>query len=319
MVRFSKVLITGGAGFIGSHIVNRLLKNGWEVTVLDNLFTGKIENIEAHLNSTAFRLAESDVRNYRILKQYFDNVDCVIHLAAITSVPFSMKQPSLAHEVNVIGTSNVLKTCIECGVKRIVHMSSSAVYGEPNYLPIDEGHPTSPISPLAASKLTAESHCKDFYESHGLETIVLRLFNAYGIRQDAGDEGGVVANFVDRVRRGLPLVVYGNGTQTRDFVHVNDVVEATLLALETKDATGEIFNIGYGTCTTISNLTRLIQELAGSDLQIMFKDDRPGDIKRSHANIEKARQTLGYNPRIALREGLKLLLEEDLKSRKEKT
>lgn len=311
MSRFSKVLITGGAGFIGSHLVDRLLQKGFEVTVFDNLSTGKIKNIESHLHNSAFHFAEGDVRAYSLLKQHVETVDCAIHLAAVASVPSSVKQPSLAHEVNATGTLNLLKACVESGIKRILYMSSSAVYGEPSYLPIDEKHPTSPISPLAASKLAAEDYCKAFHESHALETVVFRLFNAYGSRQNTGDEGAVVANFVERLRNGLPLIVYGNGTQTRDFVHVNDIVEAILLALENRDARLEIFNIGFGISTPINELARLLKIAAGSDLRIIFEDSRVGDIKRSHANIEKARKMLGYTPRIALQEGLKLLLEEN--------
>jgi UDP-glucose 4-epimerase len=309
MGEFGRVLVTGGAGFIGSHLVNRLLKNGADVVVLDNLFSGKMNNIRDHLDAGTFHFVKGDIRDNVFLKKNVVDTDLAVHLAAVVSVPLSVKRPSLAHEVNAAGTLNLLNACLECGAKRVVFASSSAVYGEPEHLPIDENHPTRPISPLATSKLTAEQHCKVFHESYGLETVILRLFNVYGPRQSADDEGAVVARFMKRIRQNLPLIIYGDGKQTRDFVHVNDVVEAFILALTKGNAAGEVFNIGSGTSVTINALAETIRDLAKQNVQTIHQDTRLGDIRHSHAKIERAKKRLGYNPSISLREGLKPFIE----------
>jgi len=311
---FSSVLVTGGAGFIGSHLVNRLINENVNVVVLDNLFNGSLKNVEAHIEEDSFRFVNGDVCDFKNLKRVVADVECVVHLAAVTSVPFSVEQPTLTHKVNAIGTLNLLKACLDSNVERFVFTSSCAVYGEPHYLPIDEEHPVSPLSPYAVSKLAAEHHCKVFHESHGLKTVILRLFNVYGFGQGMNGEGGVVAKFIEQIRSGLPLIIYGNGEETRDYVHVKDVVDAVLLALKNEDAAGEIFNIGSGKHTSVNQLAKTVTDLVGVDLDAIYEEPRLGDIKQSFANIRKAKKSLGYHPRITLRDGLKLLLREEVKN-----
>jgi len=303
-----RVLITGGAGFIGSHLVNRLMDGNVNVIVLDNLFSGSLKNVEAHIEDSRFRFVNGDVRDFEVLKRLVTEVECVIHLAAVTSVPFSVEEPVLTHEVNVTGTLNLLKACLDSEVEHFVFASSCAVYGESHYLPINEEHPVSPISPYATSKLAAEHYCRVFHESYGLKAVVLRLFNVYGPYQDAKGENGVVAKFMEHLRRGLPLIIYGDGEQTRDFVHVEDVVDAVLLVLKHEATIGEVFNIGSGKPTSVNELAKDVLDLAGVNLGVKYEKPRLGDVKHSFANIEKAGKKLGYEPTILLHKGLKSLL-----------
>ena len=296
-------------GFIGGHLVNRLMHDNVNVIVLDNLFSGSLKNVGAYIEDNHFQFVNGDVRDFKVLKRSVANVKCVVHLAAITSVPFSVGEPTLTHKVNAIGTLNLLKACLDCEVERFVFASSCSVYGEPCYLPINEEHPISPVSPYAVSKLAAERHCRAFHETYGLRTVILRLFNVYGSGQGLNGEGGVVAKFIERLRCKLPLVIYGDGTQTRDFVHVEDVVDAILLALNSENAAGEVFNIGFGKPTSMNYLAKTVLDLACEDLDVIYEESRLGDIKQSFANIEKAKKILGYNPRIMLQDGLKSLLQ----------
>jgi UDP-glucose 4-epimerase len=281
------------------------------VVVLDNLYGGSSKNVEAHIENSHFRFVNGDVRDFEVLKRLVADVDCVVHFAAVTSVPFSVKEPVLTHEVNVAGTLNLLKACLDSKVERFVFTSSCAVYGEPHYLPVNEDHPVFPVSPYATSKLTAEHYCRVFFKSYGLKTVVLRLFNVYGLGQGVNGEGGVIAKFMEHLRLGLPLIIYGDGEQTRDFVHVEDVVDAVLLVLKNKDIEGEVFNVGSGSCTSINNLAKNVIELAPANLGVAYGEHRLGDVRHSFANIEKARKELGYEPKISLHEGLKSLLREE--------
>lgn len=308
MTRFSSVLVTGGAGFIGGHLVNRLMNDNVNVVVLDNLSNGSLKNVEAYIEDSHFRFVNGDVCDFEHLKRAVADVECVVHLAALTSVPFSVKTPDLTHKVNAIGTLNLLKACLDSEVDRFVFASSCAVYGEPHYLPIDEKHTVSPVSPYAVSKLAAEHYCKVFHDSYGLKTVILRLFNAYGSGQGMNGEGGVVAKFMERIRCKLPLIIYGDGEQTRDFVHVEDVVDAVLLALKRDDAVDEVFNIGSGKHISVNHLARIILDLTNADLDAIHEKPRLWDIRQSYANIKKAKESLGYNPRIMLQDGLKSLL-----------
>jgi UDP-glucose 4-epimerase len=305
------VLVTGGAGFIGSHLVDKLLSEGWKVIVLDNLFSGSLKNIEAHFGDDRFRFVEADVRDSEALDRAVTGVDYVVHLAAVASVPLSVREPCLTHDVNSTGTLKLLKACLAHGIGRLVFASSCAVYGEPRFLPVDEGHPTLPVSPYAASKLAAERCCMVFHEAYGLGTVVLRLFNVYGVRQGMNGEGGVVFEFAERLRSGSALKVYGDGSQTRDFVCVDDVVDAFLLAMKQPAAVGEVFNVGSGVKTTVSSLAELMLGLAGSDVGVEYEEPRVGDIKHSFASIEKAGKMLGYAPRVVLQEGVGFVLREN--------
>ncbi len=302
-----KVLVTGGGGFIGSHLVDELVKLGAKVTVLDNFETGKIENLSGCLGR--IRLVIGDVRSQSSLKVSLRDVDTVFHLAAITSVPFSIEHPKVTDEVNFEGTMHLLEGCIRHKVERFILASSSAVYGEPKYLPIDEGHPLNPISPYAESKVKAEEVCMRFREDYGLKTTILRPFNVYGPRQRNDQYAGVIEKFIEYLRGAKPLVIYGDGSQTRDFIYVADAVNAFILASKSDRAVGEIFNIATGQPTSINSLAQLMIDISGvKGVVLQHADAREGDIKHSYANIEMARSLLLFEPKVQLKEGLSKLL-----------
>lgn len=305
-----KILVTGGAGFIGSHIVDRLLADDVEVSVLDSLSSGKIENLEQHLGKKNLHLIKGDVRNVETVKQAVNDVDAVFHEAALVSVTRSVETPLLTNEVNVEGTLNLLKASSDAAVKRFVYASSSSVYGETAALPKKETLPTRPISPYAVSKLAAENYCKAFYKVYGLETVSLRYFNVYGPRQTYGPYSGVIAIFINRLLNDEPPIIYGDGMQTRDFTNVQDVVQASLLSLNYKNAVGEEFNIATGKPTTVNRLAETLLNIIGkTHLEPKHVDPRTGDIKHSYADISKAKKVLGYMPKITLKEGLNILVE----------
>jgi UDP-glucose 4-epimerase len=306
-----KVLVTGGAGFIGSHVVDRLVDCGYSVRVVDNLSAGRLKNISGHLATGKVEFIEGDIRDTSIIERCVEDVGLVVHLAAETSVAFSFENPNMTYKVNIEGTLNLLRSCAKAKVRKLLFASSCAVYGKPVFLPLTEEHPTEPISPYAASKLAAEQFCLGFHETGLLSTVVLRLFNVYGPRQALNDYSGVITRFVDSCRRGFPLVVYGDGSQTRDFIHVSDVVDSVIAALGIDDLDGEVFNVGYGVQTSISELAETLLELAGLNLEIVYDSPRVGDIIHSCADITKIEKMLGYRPRLGLRDGLRTLLVEN--------
>jgi UDP-glucose 4-epimerase len=302
-----KVLVTGGAGFIGSHVVDRFVNEGYRVNVIDNLSTGNLANISKHINCGIVNFAKADIRDRDAISKSARNVDAVVHLAAIVSVQFSMGKPGLTHKVNVEGTRNLLKSCISNGVNKIIFISSSSVYGAPRYLPIDEKHPTNPISPYASSKLEGECLCQEFANRSDRESAVLRLFNVYGPRQTPNEYSGVITKFIEQTEKNEPLVIYGNGSQTRDFVHVTDVATA-IVTLVKDDWEGEIFNIGYGTAVSINDLAKIVMRLACRNCGVVYEPAKSGDILHSVADISKAKKTFRYTPEICLEEGLQDLL-----------
>src|SRR3990170_5636382 len=294
MLKNSKVVVTGGAGFIGSHLVDRLVDNGYAVKVVDNLSTGNLANIRNHVETGKIDFIKGDICDASLVKQTIEGVDTVFHLAAQTSVPFSMKNPQLTYETNVAGTLNLLAACARQKVHKFVLASSCAVYGEPRYLPVDEKHPNSPISPYAESKLAAERYCLGFHERQLCCSVVMRLFNVYGPRQGLNDYSGVITKFIERSKQKLPLVVYGNGYQTRDFVNVQDVVDVFLASMEKSEAEGEVFNVGSGKPASINELAKTILELSGVNTTVSYHAPRLGDITNSYADISKAQKILGY-------------------------
>lgn len=303
------VLVTGGAGFIGSHLVEKLLEVGYDVVVLDDLSSGKIKNLD--LKNPKVSFFKGDVCDRKIVKKVLKDVDVVFHLAALVDVPFSVKHPTIVNHVNVCGSLNVLEESVKKHVKKFIFASSCAVYGEPQYVPIDEEHPTNPLSPYAVSKLTVERYCRIFNQLYGLETVSLRLFNVYGPRQGGRAYSGVITKMIERLKRGKPPIIFGDGTQTRDFIYVLDVVEAFHKAMKAKQCVGEI-NIGTGKETSIIELAKILAEKFGlKNFKVIYAKPRTGDIKRSCANIEKASRMLGYQPKYTLWEGLDVLLREN--------
>lgn len=301
---YSRVLVTGGAGFIGSHLVDRLLDEGFEVVVLDDFSAGRMENLSNCFGRDGFVLVRGDVRDGNFVRRVVEGVDVVFHLAALVSVPVSVENPVLVENVNVGGTLNVLKACVDTSVKRFVFAGSCAVYGEGCGVPRREDDVLDPISPYGVSKLAGEFYCKVFYRVYGLGTVILRYFNVYGPRQVYGPYSGVISIFINRLLEGKPPVIFGDGNQVRDFVYVGDVVEANLLAMFSKNAVGGVFNVGSGRCTSINELARLLIELMDVDVKPVYSDPRPGDIRYSCADISRARMVLGFEPRVELREGL---------------
>ncbi|MEM3578963.1 MAG: SDR family oxidoreductase [Candidatus Bathyarchaeia archaeon] len=302
------LLVTGGAGFIGSHLVERLLKEGYDVVVLDNLSSGKIENL--NIENPRLTFFKGDICGEKSVKKALKDVEVVFHLAALVDVPFSVKNPTLVNHVNVCGSLNILEQSVRKGVvEKFIFASSCAVYGEPKYLPVDEEHPTNPLSPYAASKVAVEKYCHVFNNLYGLKTVSLRLFNVYGPRQEGEAYSGVITRMIRNLTAGKPPVIFGDGTQTRDFVYVLDVVEAFYKAMNTRQCEGEI-NIGSGKETSIIELAKaLIKKFNLKDVKPVHMEPRIGDIKRSWANIEKAKRLLGYEPKFSLYEGLDAMIK----------
>jgi len=302
-----KALVTGGAGFIGSHIVDRLLEDGVGVVVLDDLSGGNVANIRHHLGKEGFRFVQGDIRDSGLVKEVVSGVDVVFHYAALVSVQQSVADPVLVNDVNVAGTLNVLTAALDSGVRRFVYASSCAVYGDSDSLPIREDHPVNPISPYGVSKLAAEGYVRTF--SSSLQTVCLRDFNVYGPRQAQNEYSGVITRFLTNLNQNRPLEIFGDGEQTRDFVHVKDVVEANLLALKEECVPGEVFNIASGEATTINQLAETLVGIASGNVEFVHKNPRVGDIRHSYADISKAEKRLCYKPTVTLREGLRELVE----------
>jgi UDP-glucose 4-epimerase len=307
---FSKIVVTGGAGFIGSHIVDRILKEGYETVVIDDLSQGRLENISQHLENEKFKFLKADIRDLEKVEPIIKDADAIFHEAAVISVSRSLEDPAYTNDVNVAGTLNLLKASLNSNIKKFIYASSCAVYGEAESPRQSEENPTSPRSPYAVTKIAAENYCKLFNRLYGLEAIILRYFNVYGPRQSYGPYSGVITKFIDRLIRGEPPVTYGDGEQTRDFVDVSDIVEANMLTLQRTSVPSDPINIGTGTATSIKDLANLLIDITGrKHLKPAFDQPRTGDIKHSCADIGKARRVLGYEPKVPLREGLVKLLD----------
>jgi nucleoside-diphosphate-sugar epimerase len=298
-------LVTGGAGFIGSHIAEELVRRGERVRVLDNFITGKRENIAPLAG--LIELIEGDIRSLKTCRSACAGVDFVLHQAALPSVPRSIEDPLLAHDINVNGTLNLLYASVGANVKRFVFASSSSVYGDDAHFPKREDNVGRPLSPYALTKLVGEKYCRIFQEIYGLETISLRYFNVFGPRQDPlSHYAAVIPLFITRVLAGQSPQIFGDGEQSRDFTPVANVVEANLLALEAPaGAVGSVFNIACGERTTVNALAGEICRLAKISLEPAYADPRPGDIRHSFADITKARKLLGYEPVVSFLQGLK--------------
>jgi len=305
-------LVTGGCGFIGSHIAESLVEQEQIVIIYDDLSSGYERNITGFRDKIAF--IEADIRDVQALTDAMQGVDYVFHEAAMVSVFDSVERPVENHDINITGTLNVLVAARECGVKRVVVASSAAVYGDDPALPKTEEMIPCPESPYALAKIVNEHYTRVFTNLYGLETVVLRYFNVYGPRQDPGSMySGVIAKFSDDILAGRNPTVFGDGLQSRDFIFVRDVVEANFLAMHnTNLGKGEVFNIATGRRTSLLNLLDILKDLVvGKDVNLRFKDARRGDVRHSVADITRAQRELGFTPRYDLREGLGELLKID--------
>jgi len=309
-VLLARYLVTGGAGFIGAHLVDRLLHDGHGVRVIDNLSTGKKENIEPFLDKIEF--IKGDIRNLELVHRAMEGVDYVLHEAAVPSVPRSVKDPLTTNSANVEGTLNILIAAHDIGVKRVVYASSSSVYGDTPTLPKDEGVRPEPRSPYAVSKLAGELYCQVFHQVYGLETVALRYFNVFGPRQDRESQyAAVVPKFITALLRGEPPTIFGDGEQSRDFTYVENVVEANLLAAKAPDVAGEVFNIACGERITVNELARLLSQTVGAPAELtpQSAEERPGDVRHSLADVSSARTRLGYEPKVNTKEGFERTVE----------
>jgi len=295
-----KALVTGGAGFIGSNIVRLLLEEGHSVMVLDDLSTGYRRNLDSF---PQVEFIEGDVRDAETVARAMDGADVVFHLAASVGNPRSIENPIQDSEVNVIGTLRVLEAARYAGVRKIVFSSSAGIFGELKYLPICEDHPVEPDSPYGASKLAAEKLCLVYAKLYDLEVACLRYFNVYGVNQRYDAYGNVIPIFAHRLLHGLPLIIYGDGEQTRDFVNVRDVARANLLAAQADGISGA-FNIASGTVITINHLAGLMREVSRVDTGVEYAPPRKGDVRYSLADISAAHKAFGYEPAVDLVEGL---------------
>lgn len=295
------ILVTGGAGFIGQHLVDTLVEEN-DVRILDDFSTGSREDVDDRAT-----VIEDDIRDPEAVAHSMEGVDVVFHEAAVIDVNASVEDPVSTDEINCDGTLHVLEAAKEANA-RVVLASSTAVYGQPTQIPVEESDAKQPLSPYGLQKLTLDHYARLYHELYGVETVVLRYFNVYGPNQSDGGYAGVIDIFLDRARRGDPLVVHGEGTQTRDFVHVDDVVQANVLAASA-DVSGEAYNIGTGTSITIAELAELVRDITDSGVEIVHGEKRDGDIDLSEADIEKARSQLGYEPTITLRDGLDGFIE----------
>lgn len=290
------ILVTGGAGFIGSHIADAVVDDN-HVRVLDDLSTGSRTNVPQDAD-----LIEADIRDREALETAMDGVDVVFHEAAMVSVPQSVESPRECHDINGTATVDVLEAA-RANDSRVVLASSAAIYGHPETVPVPETAPKRPASPYGLEKLSGDYYTRIYADRYGLETVNLRYFNVYGPRHSGGQYSGVISTFLEQARTGSDITVEGDGEQTRDFVHVDDVVQANLRAATTA-ATGASYNIGTGSSITILDLARTIQEVAATDSEIVHTDPRPGDIEQSKADISRARDQLGYTPTVSIQDGL---------------
>jgi UDP-N-acetylglucosamine/UDP-N-acetyl-alpha-D-glucosaminouronate 4-epimerase len=299
-----KALVTGGGGFIGSHLVDRLLSEGHDVRVLDNFATGKRENLLGVIDQV--ELVEGDVQSYERAHTAVGDAEVVFHQAALPSVPRSVQDPLTSNATNVTGTLNVLLAARDASVRRVVFASSSSVYGANPELPKREEMATLPIAPYAVAKQAAESYCRSFTHVFGLETVALRYFNVFGPRQDPLSQySAVIPNFITASLRGTESVIFGDGEQSRDFTYIDNVVEANVCAMNAEGAAGGTFNVAAGERTSLNRLVELVAEITGRPLVPRHESPRPGDVRHSEADVSRAESELGYRPVVSLEEGLR--------------
>ncbi|MBN1341484.1 MAG: SDR family oxidoreductase [Phycisphaerae bacterium] len=302
------VLVTGGAGFIGSHLTHALVARGDRVRVLDNFATGKRENLADVADK--IELVEGDLRSPDDCRRACDGVEVVLHEGALPSVPKSVDDPVTTHQVNVDGTFNILVAARDAGVRRLVYAASSSAYGDTPTLPKTEDMAPSPKSPYAVHKLLGEYYCRTFYDCYGLQTLSLRYFNVFGPRQDPKSQyAAAIPAFVTAILRNEPPTVYGDGEQTRDFTHVDNVVHANLLAADAPETHGEVVNMACGERVSVNQIIGAINQALGKSVRPNYVDERAGDVKHSLADIELIGKIIGYKPKIMFEEGLALAID----------
>lgn len=303
-----KILVTGGAGFIGSNLCRKLIKDGYTLRMIDNLATGFYHNIEEIEGEMEF--LKYDLRDLDQMKKAVDGVDYILHQAAVPSVPRSVKDPVTTTESNVNGTLHLFMAARDAGVKRVVYASSSSVYGDTPVLPKQEDMKPNPLSPYALSKLADEYLGKIFYNIYGLETVGLRYFNVFGPRQNPDSQySAVIPKFIKRLNNDKPPIIYGDGLQSRDFTFIDNVIQANIKGMTAEGAAGKIFNIACGERHTVNDLAATIGKLMGKDNKPTHQESRPGDVKHSLADITAAREILGYDPQVTFQEGLRQTVE----------
>jgi len=305
----TKALVTGGGGFIGSNLVERLLRDGYDVRVIDNFSTGRRENLTAVLAD--IEIVEGDLQSYERAHNAVRGCELVFHQAALPSVPRSIQDPLTSTMVNVVGTLNVLLASRDEGVRRVVFASSSSIYGANPDLPKREDMPALPIAPYAVSKQAAEGYCRAFHNVYGLETVSLRYFNVFGPRQDPGSQySAVIPKFISAVLEGRRPVIFGDGETSRDFSYIDNTVDANVLAATaTGEVAGRAFNIACGARVSLNGLIEQLRSISGSEVEPVHAESRPGDVPHSQADISLAREHLGYEPRVGVPDGLKIVFE----------
>ena len=303
----SSYLVTGGAGFIGSHLTEELVRRGHRVRVADSFITGKRRNLE-HIPGV--EILEGDLADMNVAVRAVDRMEYVLHQAAIPSVPRSVKDPVTSNRANIDASLNVLVAARDAGVKRLVYAGSSSAYGDTETLPKREDMPTKPLSPYALQKLVAEQYCQMFTRLYGLETVTIRYFNVFGPRQDPSSPySGVISLFSTALLEGRQPTIYGDGGQTRDFTYVANVVDGVLRACEAPKASGEVINVACGTRISLNQLLETLNRIVGTDVRAIYKESRAGDVRDSQADITKAKDLLGYAPLVDIESGLRHTLD----------
>ena len=306
-MRQASYLVTGGAGFIGSHLAEELLRRGHRVRVVDSLITGKRANLDA---IPAAEFLEGDLADVPVAERAAAGMDYVLHQAAIPSVPRSVDDPATSNRANITATLNILVAARQAGVKRLVYAGSSSAYGDTPTLPKREDMPTNPLSPYALQKLVGEQYCQMFTQLYGFPTVTTRYFNVFGPRQDPGSPySGVISLFATALLEGRPPIIHGDGEQTRDFTYIANVVDGVLRACEVPQAAGEVINVATGLRISLNELLRVLNGLVGGNVQPVYKEPRAGDVRDSQADISKAKTLLGYEPAVSFEDGLKRTLD----------
>jgi nucleoside-diphosphate-sugar epimerase len=306
----SKVLVTGGAGFIGSHLTEALLQEGHRVRVVDDFSTGKRENLIFDKEYSSLEIIEGDIRHLAVCQKVLKGIEYVFHEAALPSVQRSVEDPLGSNAVNGGGTLNILFAAREEAVKRVIYASSSSIYGDTPTLPKHEEMPPDPLSPYALQKYIGEQYCRLFYELYGLETVSLRYFNIFGPRQDPNSiYSAVIPKFIDALLQGSPPTIFGDGEQSRDFTYIENVVQANLLAMSAEHLHGEPINIACAERTSLNQLVNILRKILGSKLSPVYEEPRKGDVRHSLADICKGKELLNYEPKVGVELGLKKTVE----------